>query len=575
MSQFFEELKRRNVLRVAIAYLAVTWLLIQIVETLFPIFGLSDALIRLIVILLSIGFPLVLILSWLYELTPEGLTLERDIDRSHDSLRHTGKQLDRAIIVVLALALGYFAFDKFVLDPARDAELVQATTEAVTEQAAESAKSQVAEYSIGVLPFANLGPDPESEYLADAMTDELIGRLGRIEGVRIKSRQSMARFKGTDLDVREIAALLDVTLVLEGAVRKAGDRVRITTQLTDASSGFEEWSDVFVGESDDWFELHEDMAVRIAAALDLHLSPGEAEAIRTHYTDNQDAYDAFWRGWVLLESFHAELINPDEKKLEAAEAHFKRALQLDAQYPLAIAGLSMANSNYYYHGIDRTPERKERTEQLARQALEIAPDLSEAHLAMGMVHAMLRDHSAAIGKFREALRIDDDNAIVWCLLALSCNGLDPPDAEAAETAAREAIRRDPTWTFSYAVLGQALGHQGRYEEAVKAYETGSELEPGYRGFHISIGLTHLDYGNFDAALSALETARSLKETGGLLFYIGAAHAGRGGVDDAVAALSLSFDYGFENIDLIERSPHYTTISNDPRFTALLAAHKPE
>ena len=165
-------------------------------------------------------------------LQPDGFTLDSNLDRTNSERHHAGKRLDRAIIVILALALGYFSFDKFVLDPERDAELVQATTEAVTEQA----KSQIVEQSIAVLPFANLGPDPESEYLADAMTDELIGRLGRIEGVRIKSRQSMARFKGTDQNVREIAALLEVNLVLEGAVRKSGDRVRITMSSLPAAN---------------------------------------------------------------------------------------------------------------------------------------------------------------------------------------------------------------------------------------------------------------------------------------------------------------------------------------------------
>jgi TolB-like protein/Tfp pilus assembly protein PilF len=568
----YSELKHRNVLRVAIAYLAVSWLLIQVIETLFPVFGYSDAAIRLVVILLAIGFPLVLILSWLYELTPEGLKLEKDVNRDVSMVRHTGQKLDRAIIIVLALALGYFAFDKFVLAPARDAELVQATTESVTQQASEARLSENVDYFIAVLPFANLGPDPESEYLAEAMTDELISRLAQIEGVRIKSRQSMARFKDTELDIQEIAALLGVTHVLEGGMRNEGNRIRVSSQLTDATSGFEEWSDVFDGESDDWFVLQADMAVRIADALDLHLSSNEAEQLRANHTDIQEAYDAYWRGWVLLEAFHADLSYPSEK-LIAAEEHFQRALQLDPEYLHAIAGLSMANSYYYFYGVDSTPERRERAEELARYVLAADPDLSEAHVALGLAHSIGDNHVAAANEYRAALRFDDDNAIVWCLLAFSCNMQTPPDSKGAEMAALEAIRRDPTWSSSYDVLGWAYSLQGRYEEAAVAYQTGAELDPDNWDALFGLGESHLELGNYGDALSALEKARNLTETGGVLVYIGAAHAGLGNFDEAVAAVKLGLDRGFENYDALEGSPYFATLRDDPRFKALLAAQK--
>jgi adenylate cyclase len=426
--------------------------------------------------------------------------------------------------------------------------------------------------SIAVLPFENLSPDPESEYFSEGMTDELIGRLSRIVGVRVVSRTSAARFKETELDVKEIAAELGVNYVLEGGVRKAEDRVRITVQLTEASSGFEEWSDIFNGESEDWFALHEEMAIQIAEALDLHLSPKEAEAVRAHYTENAEAYDAFWRGWVLLESFHSDVSFPGEK-LTAAEEHFEHALRLDPQYALAVAGLSMANSYYNHYGVDRTAERRDRAEELARRALALDYDLPEAHVALGQAYGIERNHLAAVDEYREALRLEADNAVVWCLLAYSCNFQDPPDPRAAESAAREAIRIDPTWFLSYHQLGWALQLQGRYEEAVAAFEYGAQLSPAYRANYWGLGRVQLALGNYDEALASLEKAHSLGETGELLVYMGAAHAGLGDVDGALAAVEQGLARGFRDFDAIEGSPYFASLRDDPRFQALLEKYE--
>ncbi len=198
----YSELKRRNVLRVAIGYLAASWLLIQIVETLFPIFGLADELVRLFVIVLVIGFPLILIFSWLYELTPEGLKLEKDVDRTVSVAHDAGKRLDRGIIVVLTLALGYFAFDKFVLDPARDA----AREETVARQArTEALVESYGENSIAVLPFVNMSDDASNEFFSDGISEELLNLFATIPQLRVISPSSTFSFKGKDIDIPTLA----------------------------------------------------------------------------------------------------------------------------------------------------------------------------------------------------------------------------------------------------------------------------------------------------------------------------------------------------------------------------------
>lgn len=212
LTGFIEELQRRNLIRVAIAYIAFAWLVIQVVETLFPIYDLTDGRVRIVVMLLAIGFPLVLIFSWLYELTPEGLKLDRDVDRAQSAVSHTHKKLDRLIIAVLALAVGYFAVDKFVLDPARDAK----PEEAVAEQARSDALIEsYGAISIAVLPFENMSADPDNEFFSDGIAEELLNLLSRIPKLRVISRSSSFSFKGKDFTIPEVGAKLNAALVLD------------------------------------------------------------------------------------------------------------------------------------------------------------------------------------------------------------------------------------------------------------------------------------------------------------------------------------------------------------------------
>ena len=218
----FEELRRRNVFRIAIAYGAFAWLIVQLVETVLPVFGVHEAVIRTIFIVLAIGFIPALVFSWVYELTPEGLKREKDVDRSQSVTPQTGKKLDKAIILVLGVALAYFAVDKFVLDPARDARMV-----------AEAVSGGIPDNSIAVLPFINMSRDPDNEFFSDGVSEELLNLLAQADGLRVASRTSSFYFKGKDVDIPQIAERLSVRHVLEGSVRQSGSLIRITAQLID------------------------------------------------------------------------------------------------------------------------------------------------------------------------------------------------------------------------------------------------------------------------------------------------------------------------------------------------------
>ena len=259
--RFFAELKRRNVIRVAIAYAVIAWLVLQIGEVLAPALRLPEWTNSALAFFLILGFPVVLFFSWAFEMTPEGIKLERDVDRNQSITQVTGKQVDRVIIVVLVLAVSFFAFDKFVLDPSRDAELVQAATDAAGES-----EEPVSEQSIAVLPFADLSPEGDQEYFSDGIAEEILNVLVGIDELSVASRTSSFGFKGQEaLGIPAIATKLRVRHVLEGSVRKAGDTVRITAQLIDAETDQHLWSETYdrtLSAESIWKKLRSNFCIR-------------------------------------------------------------------------------------------------------------------------------------------------------------------------------------------------------------------------------------------------------------------------------------------------------------------------
>ena len=490
MGQFFEELKRRNVLRVAIAYLAVSWLLIQVVETLFPIFGQSDALVRIVVILLVMGFPLILIFSWLYELTPEGLKLERDVDRSRSVVHHTGKKLDRAIIVVLTLALGYFAFDKFVLDPARDAE----REETIAKQArSEALVESYGDKSIAVLPFVNMSDDASTEYFSDGISEELLNLLSKIPQLRVISRSSAFSFKGKDIAIPALAEQLNVTHVLEGSVRKIGNRVRITAQLIEARSDTHLWSETYDRTLDDIFATQDEIAARVVAQLKLTLLGNETLSVRK--TD-PEAYALF------LQARYLRLQDNPEAYVKALHL-YQESLAIDPDYPPALEGLA---EMYVYHGLFGLLPVGEAS-RLARQtidrAIAIDPDFAVGVAGLGWI-AILYDHdmAAAARHFERALMLDPTDLDIIDGVAYVAEAIGRLDTA---LAFREyAVARDPAGPVGHFDLGLIYLKLGRPDDAATNVRTALALHPEHFGAWAVLGLALLVKGETQAAVEAIE-----------------------------------------------------------------------
>jgi TolB-like protein len=447
----FNELKRRNVLRVAIAYLAAAWLLVEVTDTIFPYFNLGETAVRILIILLAIGFPLFLIFSWVFEFTSEGLKLERDVRREESITRKTGKRLNRAIMVLLILALGYFAVDKFVFEPARVAEIVEVTAQ---QARSEALLESYGDQSIAVLPFVNLSADPEQEYFSDGISEELLNLLAQIPELRVISRSSAFSFKDKGIAIPEVAKQLNVAHILEGSVRKAGKRVRITAQLIEAHSDTHLWSQTYDRTLDDIFAVQDEIAVAIGDALKVKLAlvAGEAVQPTTIKAANSAAYDAYLRG--------RDLINQrGRKNTAAAIPHLERALRLDANFAPAHAQLAIAMTLYTGY----TPAERHTAIEHLNRALALEPDLAEAHAGRAMLANHGKDFESAVAHAHKALASNPNyiDAMRW--LANALHGLGR--TEESETLLEQVLVVDPLSVIGRVSHATRLAARGRTKEA--------------------------------------------------------------------------------------------------------------
>jgi TolB-like protein len=451
----FGELKRRNVFRVAIAYLAASWLLIEVAETVFPLFGFGDTPARLAVILLAIGFPLFLVFSWLYEFTPEGLMLEKDLDRTGPAPRAGTTRLDRVIIVLLVLALGYFAVDKFVIEPRRVAEIVEETA----QQARSAALVEsYGEKSIAVLPFVNLSADPEQEYFSDGISEEILNLLAQIPELRVISRSSAFSFKGRDIAIPEVAKQLNVAHVLEGSVRKAGERVRITAQLIEARSDMHLWSQTYDRTLDDIFAVQDEIAAAIGNALKMELAlvggePARPTAIEAGSTA---AYDAYLQARALMH-------HRNRDSMEEAVSQLERVVRLDDGFAPAHAQLAIATMLLSsYVKTDREAARRTALRHLDRAEV-LEPDLAELHAGRALLAQFNNEPGATIEHAEKALASNPNyiDALQWLRIALLRFGR----YEKAHAILEKMLMIDPLSIVARRGLGKWLIDQGRYEEA--------------------------------------------------------------------------------------------------------------
>jgi TolB-like protein/Tfp pilus assembly protein PilF len=444
MTGFFEEVKRRKVYRVAVAYIIVAGGVIQLASAAFPAWELPNWALRLVIVLLLIGFPIALILAWAFDVTSEGI-------RSTPSAAAPRTHRRRNVIMLVATGVMASAIAGFFLLP-------------------RVSSARKIDKSIAVLPFENLSDDKENAYFADGIQDDVLTNLSKIGDLKVISRTSVMPYRGKTSNVREIGKALGVATILEGSVRRIGNRVRVNVQLINAENDEHMWAEDYDRDLTDVFAIQTDLAQKIANELRAKLSPSERQQIERKPTENGEAYLAFVQAHNLQNAYE------DFEKLKQSEQLYERAITLDPNFALAFARYSQLES-WILRNFDRTPERREKSRSLAERALQLQPDLPEAHLALGFSYYYGDDnYNAALEEFEIAQR-----------------GL-------------------PNESDGYLAIGAIQRRQGKWAESTANLEKAASLNPKDVWPLQNLVFNYQMLRNFDAANKTIDRALAMNPT---------------------------------------------------------------
>jgi adenylate cyclase len=578
------ELKRRNVFRVAALYLVAAWVLLQVGDLLFGLLGLPTWTNKLLFAALVLGFVPALIFSWVYELTPEGLKREHEIERNASITAATARKLDLIVVGLLVIAIVVVAVERFIPRTAP----IPAATEAASGGSSAEAPVQAAAKSIAVLPFADMSAGKDQEYFADGLSEELLNLLAKLPELRVIGRTSSFQFKGRNEDLRVIGEKLNVAHILEGSVRKSGNKVRITAQLIKAADGYHLWSETYDRTLDDIFAVQDDIAGEVVKALQVTLL-GTALTTRSKPQDSE-AYNLALQGRFFLDRRGRE-------DLERSVDYFGRSRDLDPGYALAWAGLSEAYAAQADSGSLPAADGYRQAREAAEKALALDPQLVDAHLAMGWIQSTYDwDWEAADASYRRALDLEPGNA--QALRHASRQALAVGRWNEAIDLANKALERDPLRPNSYSNLRLALLAVNRDTEAEAACRKALELDPGGAQRHYTIGQVLLLQGKTDAALQEMQqetdelwrlsglplafhalgrrsesdaalAALKSKYAGEMAYQIAEVHAFRGEVDLAFEWLERGYDQRDGGLADIKSDRLMRRLADDPRYKAFL------
>jgi TolB-like protein/Tfp pilus assembly protein PilF len=411
------ELRRRNVIRMAGLYLVGAWLVVQVASTVFPAFELPAWGLRGVIVVLAIGFLPALAMAWIFELTPEGLKRDAEVPAGESIAPQTARRMDRLLLAVMALALAYFAFDKFLLAPGRATAVTATTTGAARNDAAGTDAARHPK-SIAVLAFANMSADADNEYFSDGVAEEILNALAKVDDLKVAGRTASFYFKGRNEPLATIGATLGVAHVLEGSVRKQGERLRITAKLLRVSDGTEMWSQTFDGTDADIFALQESIARQVASQLKVALDAGQRDRLVDTGTTNPEAYQLYLQASSIFN-------RRDRKRFTDAIAALQRAVELDPHYARAFARLASMHVVLASYTNADPKQTHEQVMRYSAKAVALDPASAEAWAARGASLSKFLDTQVeGRDAFAQAMRLDPDDptANFWFGLNLLTTG---------------------------------------------------------------------------------------------------------------------------------------------------------
>jgi TolB-like protein/Tfp pilus assembly protein PilF len=578
---FFAELKRRNVYKVAIAYVVASWALAQGLAQVLPVFDIPNWVVRLVVLLLIIGFPVALVLSWAFEITPEGIKRESDIDASKSITRKTGRKLIAFTVVAAMIAAGLLVFQF-----ARSKSSTSTLTSVITNK------------SIAVLPFENLSDEKQNAYFAEGVQDEILTRLAKVADLKVISRTSTQHFKSAPENLPQIAKQLGVMNILEGSVQKANDQVRVNVQLINAMTDAHLWGEIYDRKLTDIFAVESDIAKSIADTLRAKLSSSAEHVLASRPTDNPEAHELYLKGRYFWNRRTGE-------NLKKAADYFQQSIGKDPRYALAYSGLADCHvllPAYAELGSNPRDELPKALEA-ARKAVELDDTLAEAHTSLARALASNLQLSAAMSEFKRAIELNPSYATAhqWfgeCLQsqrrveeALAelkrAQELDPLSliinsvlgfafdtvgkSDEAITQLHKTIEMDPNFANAHGMLGNVLEHRGQLKEAVVEYEKCSGSDPIDLA---QLAAAYFLVGRKAEAQQLWDKLKSLSERQYVPAYsMAVVQLAFGDKDEAIRLLEKSYEdhAPFDSADLgwILVDHRLDPLRSDPRFKKLI------
>jgi TolB-like protein/Flp pilus assembly protein TadD len=575
---FFAELKRRNVYKVAVAYAVVAWLTIQAASIFLPAFNAPQWAMQVVILILVVGFPIALVFSWAFEITPEGIVRESEVSADQSITHHTGRKIVALTIVLAVVATGLLIF------------------QLIRRGSKSPSAATISNKSIAVMPFDNLSGDPQNAYFSEGVQDEILTRLAKIAELKVISRTSTQRFKTAPNDLRQIAQQLGVANILEGSVQKANDQVRVNVQLINALTDTHLWADTYDRKLTDIFAVETEIAKTVADVLKAKLTGSEEHVIAARPTENTEAHQLYLKGRFF---WNKRTGNDLKKSID----YFQQAIAADPNYALAYAGVADGYVWLPGYTVGTPRDCYPKAAAAAKRALELDDTLAEARTSLALAFWLYNfDFSQAIREFQRAIELNPNYAIAHQQYGNNTlSALGRFDEAIAE--GKRAVELDPLSLVINADLGTDYYYARRYDEAIAQVRKTLEMDPGFYIAHLGLGQMLDAKGAHDAAIAECQKARALNDDPAVLGVLARAHGlsgnkteaekildqlkelsklryvaaysfalvylGLGNKEEALRWLEQSYqDRAGSDIGYIRVDPLLDPLRGDPRFEAL-------